>query len=213
MRGIVCKRIGLTVMDIRIISIGDILVSGELLDEYFACDYEKCKGACCIIGDSGAPLEADEAEALERCYDDYAPLMQPAGREVVEKTGFFTIDGDGDMVTPLIGDSEECAFTHFDSDGSCFCAPERRWCEGKCSFRKPASCWLYPIRVTELSNGMKALNLHRWHICADAFAKGRRENIKVYQFLKEPLEAVFGKEFYAALCEADSKTGSLSFRK
>ena len=129
--------------------------------------------------------------------------MQPEGREIVGKTGFFTIDEDGDMVTPLIGDSEECVFTHFAPDGTCFCSPERRWCEGKCAFRKPVSCWLYPIRVTVLSNGMKALNLHRWHICADAFEKGRREGVKVYQFLREPLEEVFGKDFYQALCEAE----------
>lgn len=185
------------------ICIGDVLVSTEVLKEYFACDYEDCKGACCIIGDSGAPLEADEAEALERCYGDYSDLMQPSGREVVGKTGFFTIDGDGDMVTPLIDGSEECVFTHFSADGSCFCSPERRWCEGKCSFRKPVSCWLYPIRVSVLSNGMKGLNLHRWDICAGAFAKGRRDNVKVYRFLKEPLEAVFGKDFFEALCESE----------
>lgn len=189
--------------DHRIICIDDVLVSSEIIEEYFSCDYDKCSGACCIVGDSGAPLEASEAEALEKHYGDYSDLMQPEGREIVGKTGFFTIDGDGDMVTPLIGDSEECVFTHFAPDGTCFCSPERRWCEGKCAFRKPVSCWLYPIRVTVLSNSMKALNLHRWHICADAFEKGRREGVKVYQFLREPLEKVFGKDFYQALCEAE----------
>lgn len=190
-------------MEHGIICIDDILVSSELLEEYFCCDYEKCKGVCCIIGDSGAPLTGEEADSLEKCYGDYSSLMQQQGREVVEKTGFFEIDSDGDMVTPLIGDSEECAFTHFDADGSCFCAPERAWCGGRCAFRKPLSCWLYPIRVSVLSNGMKALNLHRWHICTDAYEKGRREGIKVYQFLKEPIEAAFGQDFYRALCEAE----------
>ena len=31
-----------------IIQIDDCLVSEEILTEYFACDYEKCKGCCCV---------------------------------------------------------------------------------------------------------------------------------------------------------------------
>ena len=46
------------------------------------------------------------------------------------------------------------------------------------------------------------MNLHRWDICADAYEKGRREGVRVYQFLREPLVAAYGEEFYAALCEA-----------
>lgn len=191
--------------DIGIIQIDDILVSTEILTEYFACDYEKCKGVCCIIGDSGAPLEEDEAQALEDEYDVFKHLMQPEGVETVARKGFFEIDYDGDMVTPLVGNSEECVFTHFDEDGNCFCSPEKCWFDGKCRFRKPISCWLYPIRVSTLSNGMKALNLHRWDICSVAFEKGRREGIKVFRFLKEPIEAAFGEEFYEALCMAEKE--------
>ena len=51
-----------------IIQIGDCLVSSEILTEYFACDYARCKGCCCIIGDSGAPLEDGEPEKIERNY-------------------------------------------------------------------------------------------------------------------------------------------------
>lgn len=195
--------------DIGVIQIEDILVSTELFSEYFACDYEKCRGVCCIIGDSGAPLEECEAAALEREYAGYRHLMQPQGREIAERDGFSVIDSDGDLVTPLIGNSQECIFTHFDEQGNCFCAPERCWFDGKCSFRKPISCWLYPIRVSVLSNGMKALNLHRWDICKCAFEKGRKEGIKVYRFLKEPIEEAFGKEFYEALCEADAQLASM----
>ena len=35
-----------------IIQIGDILVSEDVVCEFFACDYTRCKGCCCIIGDS-----------------------------------------------------------------------------------------------------------------------------------------------------------------
>lgn len=190
-----------------IIQIDDCLISSEILTECFACDYGKCKGCCCIIGDSGAPLDETEPEAIEKNYGIFSPLMSPKGRKAVEEKGFFEIDSDGDMVTPLVRDSEECAYTCFDCDGNCFCSIERKWFQGEGDFRKPISCWLYPIRVSVLSNGMKALNLHRWDICKDAFAKGKREGIKVYQFLKEPICAYFGEDFYEALCAAAKELG------
>lgn len=153
-----------------IIQIDDCLVSSEILSEYFACDYPKCKGCCCIIGDSGAPLEESEPEAIEKNYAIFSDLMRPQGRDAVSRKGFFEIDIDGDMVTPLTDGSEECAYCHFDGEGNCFCSMEKQWFQGKGDFRKPISCWLYPIRVSVLSNGMKALNLHRWEICKVPFA-------------------------------------------
>ena len=184
-----------------IIQIDDCLVSEEILTEYFSCDYEKCKGCCCVIGDSGAPMEECEAGAIEKNYGIFSPLMREEGRAAVAAKGFFEIDCDGDMVTPLVPGSEECAYTMFDEAGNCFCSMERCWFQGKGDFRKPISCWLYPIRITLLSNGTRALNLHRWEICRDAFEKGKKEKVRVYEFLREPIERFFGEEFYCALSE------------
>ena len=185
-----------------IIQIDDCLVSDEIITEYFACDYEKCQGCCCIIGDSGAPLEECEIEAIEKNYSIFSPEMQEKGRAVIEKNGFFEVDIDGDLVTPLGPGSEECAYCHFDDYGNCLCSMEKCWFQGKGDFRKPISCALYPIRVSHLSNGMLALNLHRWHICQDAFIKGKKEKVRVYEFLREPIIRYFGEDFYDALCEA-----------
>lgn len=182
-----------------IIQIGDILVSEDVVTEYFACDYAVCKGSCCIIGDSGAPLEESELEPLEENYPIYSKLMRPQGRAQIDKEGFFSIDRDGDIVTPVVDQTEECAYTTFDEAGDCFCSIERCFFQGECKFRKPQSCWLYPIRVTKLTGGGQALNLHRWGICKDAYEKGRREGIRVYQFLRDPLISVFGQDFYDAL--------------
>ena len=187
-----------------LIEIGDILVSEDVVLEYFSCDYDICKGKCCIIGDSGAPLKEEELEPIEANYDVFSPLMRPEGRQAVEEKGFFEIDRDGDLVTPLVPGSEECAFCLFEN-GNCFCSMERQYFAGACSFRKPISCQLYPIRVKELGAGRLGLNLHRWDICRCAFEKGRREGIRVYQFLKEPLVRAFGEEFYEALCMAAEK--------
>ena len=185
-----------------IVEIGDILVSEDVIMEFFACDYPVCKGKCCIVGDSGAPLKEEELEPLEANYAHYSPLMRPEGRAAVEAKGFFEIDREGDIVTPLVEGSEECAFCHFEADGSCLCSIERKFEKGLGTFRKPVSCSLYPIRVVDLGGGRLGLNLHRWEICREAFEKGRREGIRVYRFLRGPLTEAFGQEFYSALSEA-----------
>jgi len=182
-----------------IIQIGDILVSSEVITEYFSCDYTVCRGACCLIGDSGAPLLESETALLERNYPHYEAWMSVEGRQKVETDGFFMVDIDGDLVTPLLRGSEECAYTRFEGD-SCFCAIERAHCAGNCPWAKPISCRLYPIRASILRNGMTALNLHRWEICRCAFEKGRREQIPVYKFLREPLIDAYGPAFYEELC-------------
>ncbi|MCQ2182670.1 MAG: DUF3109 family protein [Bacteroidales bacterium] len=176
-----------------IIQIGDILVSEDVVEDFFACDYPVCKGVCCVVGDSGAPMDERETGPLERDYPRYSPLMSQKGRDAVRAKGFFEIDRDGDMVTPLVEESRECAFCHFLPGGECLCAIER------CGCVKPASCSLYPIRVTRLTGGGLALNVHHWDICRPAFEKGRKDGTRVYQFLKKPLVDNFGEEFYAAL--------------
>lgn len=176
-----------------IIQIGDILVSEDLVTEYFACDYPVCRGACCIIGDSGAPMEESEKLGIARDYQQFSHLMSEAGRKAVAEKGFFEVDRDGDTVTPLAEGGGECAYCHFGPDGECLCSIE------KCGLRKPVSCSLYPVRVTRLSSGGLALNVHHWDICRPAFEKGRREGIRVYSFLRKPLCECFGTEFYDAL--------------
>ena len=176
-----------------IVQIGDVLVSEDVFTEYFSCNYEECKGRCCVEGDSGAPLGEDELEGLERGYGKYSALMGDGGRASVAANGFFCLDRDGDLVTPLVDGSCECAFCHRLPDGALLCSIERAGLD------KPVSCRLYPIRQTPLSGGGIALNVHKWDICRGAFEKGRREGIKVYQFLRKPLTQRFGKEFYNAL--------------
>ena len=176
-----------------IIQIGDILVSEDVVTEFFSCDYEACKGICCIEGDSGAPLEEREINGLERDYPHFSGLMTENGRKAVSEKGFFELDRDGDIVTPLSSSSGECAFCHFLQNGSCLCSIE------KAGRRKPVSCSLYPIRVTNLTGGGKALNVHHWDICKPAFEKGRREGVRVYQFLRNVLTDCYGEDFWSAL--------------
>ena len=179
------------------IEIDDKIVSSDLLRECFACDLGKCKGISCVEGDAGAPLELDEVDLLEEEYENYAPYMTEEGRQEVERQGFMVVDSDGDYTTPLVNNAE-CAYA-FSENGVTFCAIERAYREGKCSFLKPISCHLYPIRVKQFSNGSYGLNYHRWSVCRDAVECGKKIGLPVYKALKEPIIRRFGEEFYKAL--------------
>ncbi|MGN0092591.1 MAG: DUF3109 family protein [Alistipes sp.] len=179
------------------IEIDDKIVSTDILTEHFACDIAKCKGQCCVDGNAGAPLEIDEVDILEQEYANYKRYMTPKGIESVERNGFMVVDCEGDYTTPLVSDAE-CAYSYVEN-GVTLCAIEKAFLRGECSFRKPISCHLYPIRLIRFSNGTIGLNYHRWSVCAAARAKGRQEGLPVYKSLRQPIIRRFGEEFYKAL--------------
>ncbi len=184
------------------IEIDGKIVSDDILTECFACDIARCKGECCVDGNSGAPLEMEEADILEEEYENYKPYMTHEGIESVERQGFMVVDCDGDYTTPLVDDAE-CAYS-YRKNGITLCAIEKAFRESKCSFRKPVSCHLYPIRLINLSNGTIGLNYHRWNVCSSACENGRKLGIPVYKALREPIIRRFGEEFYKALeCAED----------
>lgn len=190
-----------------LLQIGDVLISTDIVTECFSCDYSICHGICCVEGDSGAPMDIlpgmDETSSLKASYHIYEPFLSRKGKSVLENGAYSVTDRDGDTVTPLVPGSEECAYCHRDISKGIMCAVEMAGCA------KPLSCSLYPVRVSVLSGGTIALNLHRWDICRPAFEKGKREGVKVYEFLKKPLVRAFGEEFYKALEAAAELTGKV----
>lgn len=178
------------------LSLGRTIISSAVFEEKFACDLEKCRGQCCLHGDSGAPLEEEEAQVLEKIWPVLKLYMRQEGIRAVQLKGTSTIDADGDLVTPLIGNAE-CAYTQFEN-GIYYCAIEKAWMEKKISFRKPISCHLFPIRITKYEE-FDALNYEELKICRPALRKGEAENIPVYRFLEEPLKRAYGKKWYNEL--------------
>ncbi len=182
------------------IEIEDKVVSLDVLDVMFACDYEQCKGICCVEGDSGAPLEAGEADKLREHLPKVRHLLSPRALQVIEEQGVSYLDEDGDEVTSIV-DGKDCVFTTYSPDGGCQCAYERVYYEGQTDWIKPLSCQLYPIRLTRYSQ-FTAVNYHRWSVCRSALRRGRREGVRVYQFLRAPLIRAFGEGWYTQLEEA-----------
>lgn len=181
-----------------LIEVKDKVVSTLLFENKFVCDLNACKGACCVEGDSGAPINFEEIDILEEDLEKIKPYMRQEGIDAVEKTGVFYMDEwENEPVTTLVN-KKECAFVYFDDHGIAKCAIEQAHKDGKTAFKKPISCHLYPIRVQKLYD-CEALNYNEWNICKPACDCGSKLNVKVYKFLKEPIIRAFGHDFFDEL--------------
>ena len=187
------------------IQIDDVVVSLDVLREKFLCDLSACKGECCIEGDAGAPVELDGVGRLEGVLPVIWDALRPEAWAVIVRQGLVYADCEGDLVTSIVN-NKDCVFTCYDDKGCCYCAIEKAFREGKTDFYKPVSCHLYPIRVGDYGP-YKAVNYHRWDVCKAAVLLGRKENVPVYKFLREPLIRKFGEAWYKALELAAEELG------
>lgn len=179
------------------ILLDDKLIAEDILKNQFACAIDKCKGACCVKGDAGAPLEFDEINAIDENLENIKPYMDPLGLEVLAEKGFY-LKQDGQYETAC-APSGECVFVSY-KDNIATCAIENANHEGKSSFLKPISCHLYPVRVTKVGE-FTTLNYHHWDICNPACVNGAELGLPVYAFLKNALIRAYGKDFYTMLSE------------
>lgn len=182
------------------IKIGEVLVSDEIKEKEFVCNLERCKGACCVEGDYGAPLEDDERQILRDIYPHVKPYLTEKGIQSIERQGTHVLDDDGDFSTPTIG-GRECAYSIYDEKGVLKCGIELAYNEGKISWKKPISCHLYPIRITKKKK-FEAVNYHKWDICSPACSLGKELQVPLYKFLKDALVRKYGKAWYDELVMA-----------
>lgn len=182
------------------LQIQDTLVSLDLAEQFFCCDLDKCLGECCIEGDAGAPVADDELQKLRDVVEVVWDDLLPQARERIREKGVAYIDEEGDLVTQIV-DGANCVFTTYGEGGKCLCAIEKAYREGRSDFRKPISCYLYPLRLTKYPT-FTAVNYHRWKICKCATVLGRAKGLRLYQFMREPLIERFGQEWYDELVEA-----------
>lgn len=185
------------------LQIDNTIISTDLISERFVCDLVTCKGACCIEGDNGAPLEDSEIDIIEELIPVIWDDLSDVSKEVIRKKGFFYIDEDDEPVTSIVN-GRECVFTFTDENGICKCAIEKAFREGKSDFYKPISCHLYPVRLQKYTS-FTAVNIHKWKICDCARILGSKLKVPAYVFLKEPLVRKFGKEWYEQLEIADKQ--------
>jgi hypothetical protein len=176
--------------------LGKTIVSEEILEQDFVCNLQACKGACCVDGNAGAPLEESELPILKDIYAEVSPYLRPEGRKAIESQGTYVKGEDGEWETPLI-DNQECAYVVYDGKVA-KCGIEAAYLDGKISWKKPVSCHLYPVRVREYQS-LTAVNYHKWHICDPACQLGESLKVPVYRFVAEALIRKFGEAWYKEL--------------
>ncbi|MFM9944196.1 MAG: DUF3109 family protein [Bacteroidia bacterium] len=179
--------------------VGNALISEDIFEKNFICHLEKCKGACCVSGDRGAPLDEEEIEILKNNLESIKPLMDGDGLDLLDETGFYETDpADGELVTTC-RQNGACVFVVYEN-GITQCAIEKAYKAGKTDFKKPMSCHLYPIRAAEYGD-YTVLNYNQWDICNPACSLGEEQNLPLHKFLKEPLIRKMGAQWYEELEE------------
>lgn len=179
------------------IEIDNTLITDDLRDSCFVCDLNRCKGACCVEGDLGAPLEDSELEVMESIYPEIEPYLSEKGKKAIAEQGTFIKDHEDDFSTPTIK-GKECAYAIYDENATLKCGIESAFIDGKIEFRKPISCHLYPVRITSYEQ-YDAVNYDRWHICDPACSLGKSLKVPLYKFLQIPLIRKYGESWYERL--------------
>ena len=177
--------------------LGKTIVSEEIIKNDFVCNLSACKGACCIDGEAGAPLEKGEVAILNEIYPKVKPFLRKEGIEVIESEGTSITNDWGELETPLIKGAD-CAYVIFDEKNTALCGIEEAYNQGKINYKKPISCHLYPVRVKDYSE-FSAVNYHKWEICDDACVLGKELQVPVYKFVKQALIRKFGEDWYKEL--------------
>ena len=177
--------------------IDNTLVSEEIIEKKFHCNISACKGACCIEGEAGAPLDKQEAESLKKNYDKISEYLSDNANKIIKSKGVFVTLDDGSVETPLLN-NKACVYVHYQLDGILSCGIEKAYNDGKINLKKPISCHLYPVRIKEYSE-FTALNYHNWNICSDACSLGAELKKPVFEFVKEALIRKFGNDWYNSL--------------
>jgi hypothetical protein len=182
------------------IAIDNVLISDQVVNDQFVCDLHKCKGACCVDGDAGAPLDHKELKNIDEVFDAVLPYLNEESKSEIERQGKYVYDKEFGWVTPTIN-SKVCVYGIKDKDGIVKCGIEQAYNDGKVQWKKPISCHLFPIITKKSSNGKtEFVNYEpREDHCKAACSLGKKLKVPVYQFLKEPLIRKFGQTFYDAL--------------
>jgi hypothetical protein len=182
------------------IAIDNALISDKVVTDQFVCDLNSCKGGCCVDGDAGAPLTRQELKELDKIYKTIEPYLRKEGIDEIKKFGKYIYDSEFGWVTPTIN-GKICVYGIIDEKGIVKCGIEQAWMEGKIKFKKPISCHLFPILVSNSKDGKTTFVNYepRTDLCKPACALGKKLKVPVYEFLKEPIIRRFGESFYQNL--------------
>jgi hypothetical protein len=179
----------------RIININEVLVRKEILEIPFTCDLKACKGACCTMeSELGAPVKPEEIDVIKEILPIVKEYISQVQVEAIEEDGFYEIK-ENELLLKSIN-NRDCVFAFYDN-GIAKCSIEKAYFDGKIKFRKPISCHLFPIRLSDF--GGDVLRYEKFVECAPALEKGKEENKTIAEFCEDSLIRLYGEEWYNKL--------------
>lgn len=181
-------------------NVGNVIISEDVALSKFACDLPRCKGACCVVGNAGAPVSKDEIPVLHKLYRKLKGELRPEAVEVAEKDGVVIGNEQKGYELACVGDAE-CIFVKYDENEVAYCAIQKAYMEGRVDWEKPISCHLFPVRIKKIA-GFEYMNFeYVADLCSAACAKGKKEGVYLADFLKRPLERRYGADWYGDFLE------------
>ncbi|HMB97132.1 MAG TPA: DUF3109 family protein [Balneolaceae bacterium] len=173
----------------------DVILSEDIARAKFACDVTRCKGACCVVGDAGAPIEKDEIPAIRKAFHLLKDELSSEARKTVETDGLFQGDSEKGFEISCI-DNKECIFVTYDENETATCSIQKAYYNGRLNWEKPVSCHLYPIRLKNIS-GLEFANFEYMpEMCGTACDRGEAEGMYLADYLKAALIRRYGEEWY-----------------
>ncbi len=181
----------------NVITIEEVLVRTEVLNTKFECDLQKCKGACCTMESQyGAPLRYDEIGKISEILDVVKEYLSERNQKEIDVNGFYNVIQNEPMTSSI--DEKDCVFVYYEGNIA-KCAIEKAYNDGKVDFKKPISCHLFPIRISNF--GSDVLRYEKFSECAPALEKGKLNNKTIAEFCEDSLTRLYGKNWYSSLKE------------
>ena len=183
------------------IRVHDVILSEDIATAKFACNLSRCKGACCVVGDAGAPVNKEEIPVLRKAFEKLKNKLNPEAREVVDKKGVVQVNSKKGYEISCIS-SGECIFVEKDEDGVATCAIQSAFYNGEFSWEKPISCHLYPVRLKHIAGFDYANFEYIPELCSAGCRRGENDGIYLADFLEDSLTRRYGGEWYQDFLEA-----------
>jgi hypothetical protein len=177
------------------IDISEYIVDDRIFSVKFKCNVSACKGACCTMySDLGAPILEEEIATIRQNIDVASKYLKNKNLNVINSEGFYIKYEDKYYLNNV--NDRDCVFSLYEN-GVAKCSFEKAYYKGETTFKKPISCSLFPIRISEDKRNI--LRYEKFSECEDALREGEKENISVYEFVKNGLIDELGEDTYNKL--------------
>jgi hypothetical protein len=145
-------------------------------------------------------LKWEEVNTINSILNEVIEYVPDRHRTEIEDKGFYEVKDDEPLIRSI--EDRACVFVYYEN-GIAKCAMEKAFLDGKTDFRKPISCHLFPIRISDF--GGDVLRFEKIEECKPAIELGEKENTTVAEFCEDSLTRLYGEEWYSQFKELTRK--------